>query len=76
MMGKVHKEQQISFIRLTKKRLIMSKQEQSLEKLIVEILNWKKNIRSSKSVVKDPNTVEEKLVNGFRNFIKSPFSTN
>ncbi|MEL1231526.1 MAG: hypothetical protein VW667_06745 [Candidatus Neomarinimicrobiota bacterium] len=54
----------------------MSKQEQSLEKLIVEILNWKKNIRSSKSVIKDPNTVEEKLVNGFRNFIKSPFSTD
>ena len=42
MMGKVHKEQHISFIRLTKRRLIMSKQEQSLEKLIVEILNWKK----------------------------------
>ena len=40
----------------------MSKQEQSLEKLIVEILNRKKNIRSSKSVIKDPNTVEEKLV--------------
>ena len=54
----------------------MSKQERSLEKLIVEILNWKKSIRSSKSVVKDPKTIEEKLVNGFRNFIKSPFSTD
>ena len=54
----------------------MSKQEKSLGKLIVEILNWKKNIRSSKSVKKDPNTVEKKLVNGFRNFIKSPFSTD
>ena len=75
-MEKAHKEQLISFIRLNKKRLIMSKHEQSLEKLIVEILNWKNNIRSSKSVLKDPKTVEEKLVNGFRNFIKSPFSTD
>ena len=54
----------------------MSKQERSLEKLIVEILNWKKSIRSSKSVLKDPKTVEEQLVNGFRNFIKSPFSND
>ena len=75
-MGKVHKEQHISFIRLTKKRLVMSKQERSLEKLIIEILNWKKSIRSSKSVLKDPKTVEEQLVNGFRNFIKSPFSND
>ena len=52
----------------------MSKQERSLEKLIVEVLNWKKIIKSSKPVLKDPKTIDEKLVNGFRNFIKSPFS--
>ena len=43
----------------------------SLEDLIINILNWKK-IKTSKSDLVKPNTIDERVENGFKNFIKSP----
>jgi len=50
----------------------MPKKDRSLEDLIINILNWKKNIKTSKSDLKRPETIDEKIENGFKNFIKSP----
>ena len=50
----------------------MSKKHQSLEDLIINVLNWKKNIRTSTSDLAKAKTIGEKIENGFRNFIKSP----
>ena len=50
----------------------MPKKQRSLEDLIVNILNWKKDIKISKSDLEKPKTLDEKIENGFKNFIKSP----
>ena len=50
----------------------MPKKHRSLEDLIIKILNWKKNIKTSKSDLVKPETIDERIENGFRNFIKSP----
>ena len=50
----------------------MPKKHRSLEDLIINILNWKNNIMSSKSDLVKPKTIDEKIENGFKNFIKSP----
>ena len=50
----------------------MPKKHRSIEDLIINILNWKKNIKTSKSDLVKPKTIDERIENGFRNFIKSP----
>ena len=50
----------------------MSKKHRSIEDLIINILNWKKNIKTSKSDLVKPETIDERIENGFKNFIKSP----
>ena len=50
----------------------MPKKHRYLEDLIINILNWKKNIKISKSDLVKPETIDERIENGFRNFIKSP----
>ena len=50
----------------------MPKEDRSLEDLIINILNWKKNVKTSKSDLVKPKTFDERIENGFRNFIKSP----
>ena len=50
----------------------MPKKDRSLEDLIINILNWKKNIKTSKSDLVEPETIDERIENGFKNFIKSP----
>ena len=50
----------------------MPKKHRSLEDLIIDILNWKKNIKTSKSDLVKPKTIDEIIESGFRNFIKSP----
>ena len=50
----------------------MPKKHRSLEDLIINILNWKKNIKTSKSGLVKPETIDERIENGFKNFIKSP----
>ena len=50
----------------------MPKKHRSLEALIINILNWKKNIKTSKSDLIKPKTIDERIKNGFKNFIKSP----
>ena len=50
----------------------MPKKHRSLEDLIINILNWKKNIKTSKSDLIKPKTIDERIKNGFKNFIKSP----
>ena len=50
----------------------MPKEDRSLEDLIINILNWKKNIKTSKSDLIKPTTIDERIKNGFKNFIKSP----
>ena len=46
--------------------------DRSLEDLIINILNWKKNIKASKSDLIKPKTIDERIESGFKNFIKSP----
>ena len=50
----------------------MPKEDRSLEDLIINILNWKKNIKTFKSDLIKPKTIDERIKNGFKNFIKSP----
>ena len=50
----------------------MPKKHRSLAALIINILNWKKSIKTSKSDLVKPKTIDEKIENGFKNFIKSP----
>ena len=50
----------------------MPNKDRSLEDLIINILNWKKNIKTSKSDLVEPETIDERIENGFKNFIKSP----
>ena len=50
----------------------MPKKRRSLEDLIINILNWKKSIKTSKSDLVKPKTIDEIIESGFRNFIKSP----
>ena len=50
----------------------MPKMDRSLEDLIINILNWKKNIKASKSDLIKPKTIDERIESGFKNFIKSP----
>ena len=50
----------------------MPKKHRSLGGLIINILNWKKNIKTSKSGLVKPETIDERIENGFKNFIKSP----
>ena len=50
----------------------MPKMDRSLEDLIINILNWKKNIKTSKSDLIKLKTIEERMENGFKNFVKSP----
>ena len=50
----------------------MSKKDRSLEDLIINILNWKINIKTSKSDLVKPKTIDERIENGFKIFIKSP----
>ena len=50
----------------------MPQNHRSLEDLITNILNWKKNIKTSKSALVKPKTIDERIENGFKNFIKSP----
>ena len=50
----------------------MPKKHLSLEDLIINILNWKKNIKTSKSDLVKPKTIDERIENGFKNFITPP----
>ena len=50
----------------------MPKKNRSLDDLIINILNWKKNVKISKSDLIKPKTIDERIENGFKNFIKSP----
>ena len=50
----------------------MPKMDRSLKDLIINILNWKKNIKASKSDLIKPKTIDERIESGFKNFIKSP----
>ena len=50
----------------------MPKMDRSLEDLIINILNWKKDIKTSKSDLIKPKTIDERIKNGCKNFIKSP----
>ena len=50
----------------------MPKMDRSLDDLIINILNWKKDIKTSKSDLIKPKTIDERIKNGFKNFIKSP----
>ena len=50
----------------------MPRKDRSLEDLIINILNWKKNIKASKSDFIKLKTIDERIENGFKNFIKSP----
>ena len=50
----------------------MPKKDRSLENLIINILNWKKNIKTSKSDLIKPKTIDERIESGFKNFIQSP----
>ena len=50
----------------------MPKKDRFLEDLIINILNWKKNIKTSKSDLVKPKAIDERIENGFKNFIKSP----
>ena len=50
----------------------MPKMDRSLKDLIINILNWKKNIKTSKSGLVKPETIDERIENGFKIFIKSP----
>ena len=50
----------------------MPKKHRSLENLIINILNWKKNLKTSKSDLVKPKTIDKRIENGFKNFIKSP----
>ena len=50
----------------------MPKKHRSLEDLIINILNWKKSLKTSKSDLVEPKTIDERIENGFKNFIKSP----
>ena len=49
-----------------------AQKHRSLEDLIINILNWKKNVKTSKSDLVKPKTIDERIENGFKNFIKSP----
>ncbi len=50
----------------------MPKKQRSIEDLIINILNWKKNIKTPKSNLVKPKTIDERIEKGFKNFIKSP----
>ena len=50
----------------------MPKKRRSLEDLIINILNLKKSIKTSKSDLVKPKTIDEKIENGFKNFITPP----
>jgi len=50
----------------------MPKKHRSLEDLIINILSWKKVIKTSKSYLVKPKTIDERIENGFKSFIKSP----
>ena len=50
----------------------MPKKDRSLEDLIVNILNCKKNIKTSKSDLVKPETIDERIENGFKDFFQSP----
>ena len=50
----------------------MPKKDRSLENLILNILNWKKSIKTYKSDFIKLKTIDERIENGFKNFIKSP----
>ena len=50
----------------------MPKKHRSLEDLIINILNWKKNVKTSKSDLVKAKTIDERIENGFKIFIKSP----
>ena len=49
----------------------MPKKHRSLDDLIINILNWKKKVNTSKSDLIKPKTIDERIENGFKNFIKS-----
>ena len=50
----------------------MPKKHRSLDDLIINILNWKKKVKTSKSDLIKPKTIDQRIESGFRNFIKSP----
>ena len=50
----------------------MPKKHRSLEDLIINVLNWKKNLKTSNSDLVKPKTIDERIKNGFKSFIKSP----
>ena len=50
----------------------MPKKHRSIEDLIINILNWKKNIKTAKSDLVKPKTIDERIENGFKNFITPP----
>ena len=49
----------------------MPRKDRSLEDLIINILNWKKSTKTSKSDLVKPKTIDERIENGFKIFIKS-----
>ena len=49
----------------------MPKKHRSFEDLIINILNWKKNVKTSKSDLVKPKAIDKRIENGFKNFIMS-----
>ena len=75
-MEKAHKEQLISSFHLKIRNSYYVQKAQIFRRFDSQYIELKKNIKTSKSGLVKPETIDERIENGFKNFIKSPQRKN
>ena len=71
-MEKAHKEQLTSSFHLKIRNSYYAQKAPIYRRFDNQYIELKKNIKTSKSDLVKPKTIDERIENGFRNFIKSP----
>ena len=71
-MEKAHKEQLISSFHLNIRNSYYAQKAPIFRGFNSQYIELEKNIKTSKSDLVKPKTIDERIENGFRNFIKSP----
>ena len=72
MMGKAHKEQLISSFHLNIRNSYNAQKAPIFRRFDHQIIELEKDIKTSKSGSVKPETIDERVESGFKNFIKSP----
>lgn len=71
-MEKAHKEQLISSFPLNIRNNYYAQKAAISRRFDHQYIELEKNVKTSKSDLVKPKTIDERIENGFKNFIKSP----